>query len=250
MAVFTFDNMGSTGSASNNWNYSDRNKDDFALQIDGTVVEMKQVQETQFKTNAPLFWKNEGGRATKVTEDTGSPCLNFCIVIDTRQFGEKEWIFNPKTKKDNTLNPQTGLPKNPDGLSKASMAIQKALIAAGMDPKNLDQLGGLNVSIATKEPPEGFDYGPTSPRPFAIRINGKGDKPFRGCFPFGQSPKTAPLQVSQPAPSSLQRAMDEAQAAMDSSSMRQQGSLPQSEQPPVSVYANDVNSIYADDIPF
>lgn len=247
MAVFTFNNMGSTGGTSNTWNYSDREKDDFALQIDGTVVEMKQVQETQFKTNAPLFWKNDGGRATKVTEDTGSPCLNFCIVIDTVQFGEKEWVFNPKTKKDNTIDQKTGRPKNPDGLSRASMAIQSALIQAGMDASNLDQLGGMSISVSTKEPPEGFDYGPTSPRPFGVRINGKGDKPFRGCFPFGQTPKTTPVRAAepQPSPSRLQQSMEAAGQAVSQANMRQQGNLPQqqnyqySNSVPLDVYAEE-----------
>lgn len=241
MAVFTFSNMGSTGGTSNTWNYSDKEKEDFSLQIDGTVVEMKQVQETQYKTNAPLFWKNDGGRATKVIEDTGSPCLNFCIVIDTIQFGEKEWVFNPKTKKDNTLDHQTGRPKNPEGLSRASLAIQQALVSAGMDPSNLDQLGGLNISVSTKEPPEGFDYGPTSPRPFGVRINGKGDKPFRGCFPFGQTSKPAHVQAPamQPSPTQLQRSMEDAVQPIP----QRNAYSNQYEQPPMSVYAND-------DIPF
>lgn len=244
MAVFTFNNMGSTGSTSNTWNYSDREKDDFALQIDGTVVEMKQVQETQFKTNAPLFWKNDAGRATKVTENTGSPCLNFCIVIDTVQFGEKEWVFNPKTKKDNTIDPKTGRPKNPDGLSRASMAIQNALVQAGMDASNLDQLGGMNISVSTKEPPEGFDYGPTSPRPFGVRINGKGNKPFRGCFPFDQTAKPEPIQAADSQPSSyrLQQAMEAAEQAVRQADMRQQGNLGH-QNAPMNVYSNE-------DIPF
>lgn len=236
MAVFTFSNMGSAEGQSNAWNYSKKDKPDYATRIDGTVVEMKQVQETQFQTNAPLFWRNDGGRATKVTEDTGQPCLNFCVVIDTKQFGEKEWTFNPKTKKDMTLDPKTGRPKNPDGLSRASMAIQAALVEAGMDPNNLDQIGGMNVSLATKEPPEGFDYGPTSPRPFYMKINGKGDKPFRGCFPFGQTPKMS----SQPTPSRLQQVMDETGEAIDRAEMRRQGSLPQYEQAPVSIYEDDI----------
>lgn len=251
MATFTFSNMGSTGGTSNTWNYSDREKDDFALQIDGTVVEMKQVQETKYQTNEPLFWGNENGRVCKVTKDTGQPCLNFCIVIDTVQFGEKEWIFNPKTKKDATIDPRTGQPKNPDGLSRASMAIQHALIQAGMDAGNLDNLGGMSISVSTQDPPENFSYGPTSPRPFGVRINGKGDKPFRGCFPFGQAPKPAqvqPVMQQQPAPTMLQQAMERAGRAVAQANMRNQGNLPEQpqysyEQPPMDVYAND-------DIPF
>lgn len=250
MAVFTFNNIGSNGGgASSNWNYSDREKDDFATQIDGTVVEMKQVQETQFGTNAPLFWgRGADGKPKKVTEDTGQPCLNFCIVIDTVQFGEKEWTFNPKSRKDTTIDPKTGRPKNPDGLSRASMAIHNALIQAGMDPSNLDQLGGMSISVSTKEPPEGFNYGQGNPRPFGMRINGKGDKPFRGCFPFGHQPTQQPVQQSQPAPSRMQQAMEQAGQAVRQANMHQQGSLPQQQN-----YQYDDSvplDVYDEDMPF
>lgn len=259
MAVFTFNNMGSTGGTSNNWNYSDKAKPDFALQIDGTVVEMKQVQETQYQTNAPLFWKNDGGRAVKVVDNTGQPCLNFCIVIDTDQFGEKEWTFNPKTKKDMSIDPNTGMPRNPDGLSKASFAIQQALVEAGMDATNLDQIGGMHISVCTKEPPEGFDYGPTSPRPFGVKINGMGNKKFRGCFPFGQSPKPPVMQVPAQKPmqqqvpqTRLQQVMEQAQANAAQARMQQQGSLPQ-QQPQAmqpAAYEQVPVDVYNDTIPF
>lgn len=248
MATFTFDNMGSNGGgAGNTWNYSNEDNADFSKQLDGIIVEMKQVQETQYQTNAPLFWKNENGRASKTTEDTGAPCLNFCFVIDSVQFGEKEWIFNPKAKKD----PK----KNPDGLSAASMAIQQGMLDAGMQADNLDQLGGMNITVWTWEPSDvnmGGNWGSGNPRPFGFKVNNQGDKSrFRGCFPFGSKPQpqqAARQPMAQPSPSRLQNAMEQAGQAVRQANMRQQGAFPQPGM--AQAYQPEVVPYSDEDIPF
>lgn len=245
MAVFGLNNLTSSSSgSSNSWNYSNRENDDFALAITGDVVEMKQVQATKYGTNEPDFWENKDG--------SRSPKLNFCITIKSDILGEKDWVFNPYTKKTQ---------QNPDGYSKSMMAIVNALTAAGFTGSNLavDSLGGRNITVSTQEPPEGFSYGAGSPRPFALTINGMATNPFRGCIPFGETEQGKnwyasqkqgqPARQAQPAPAQVQQVMAQAQPQVMQPQMVQQPMMaqPQMMQP---MPQQTVPGIYDEDIPF
>lgn len=222
---FTFDNMGTgSGSGLSYWNYSKKTDDDgnpradYTPTITGDIVEMEQVQQTDFETGKPLFWKDR----QKSFEETDSPCLDFQIVVAT-PMGELAWTFNPKAKKTQ---------QNPKGLSQASQAIFEGMSSAGLG-NSLNILLGKNVTISTPEPPAGFSYSASNPRRWQFRVNGQGSAVPRGAFAFGEKAKKTPKAEM---PSALQAAMANAQAAVTANAQQVSAGT----MPPADVYGDEI----------
>ena len=148
-AMFNVDGSG----ASNHWNYSNKEKDDYATKITGDVVAFRAPQKINYTTKQPECWPN------------GEPKLNVAMIIKTADGQEKQWVFGPGGKGKRT---------------NAYQAVVDAIKAYGKPGKSLMEIGGLNITVATKEPPEGFGYSITNQRPFKVRINGAGEAEFRG----------------------------------------------------------------------
>lgn len=169
MGILGFDSR-SGGGNGNAWNYSDRNKDGFMLQIQGTVVEIKEVPATKYNSNVIDRW------------DDGNPKLNICLVIQGQSGRELEWVFGPG-----------GIQKP----TPAMAACRAALQAAGMPAETVAELGGKFIQVATQEPPQGFSYGSGSPRPWSVQILGEGQVPFRGVKEY-TGEQAQPQQQMQP----------------------------------------------------
>lgn len=177
MGVLGFENRGSmTGK---NWNYSDPNKDNYYLQLQGTVVEIKEVPATKFNSNEIDRWPD------------GNPKLNICLTIQGQSGRELDWVFSP----GGTQKP-----------TPAMAACRAALQAAGEPAQSVAELGGKTITVATQAPPEGFTYGQGNPRPWAVQINGAGTVPFRGVHEYtGEAqqqaqPQPQPQVQPQPQP--------------------------------------------------
>ena len=149
---FNFDR----GATSNSriWNYSDPNKDDYSLELIGTVVELSDPMATKFQSSEIDRWKD------------GNPKRNICITILTQDGQEKDWIFSP------------GSSRNP---SQAMQACRNALMSAGINANSLEELGGMVIGIQTQAAPQGFKYGQGAPRPWVVQIgNAQKSQAYRG----------------------------------------------------------------------
>ena len=162
MSVFEFDEGGS----SNRWNYTDPNGDNYRTSITGDVINIDSPQSLNFHTKEPEFWDDAKTQ----------PKLNVRLTLQSSTGNTLSWTFSPGGKRDKK--------------SMAMAAIQAALRAAGKPGKSVKELEGLNISVATKEPPQGFKWAQGNPRPFSVRING----------PAATKPKPQATQPSVPAP--------------------------------------------------
>lgn len=172
MGVLGFENRGGNGSG-NNWNYSDPNKEGYMLQLQGTVVEIKEVPATKFNSNEIDRWPD------------GNPKLNIALVIQGQSGRELEWVFSP------------GGIQRP---TQAMAACRSALQAAGKPAESVAELGGLFISVATQEAPQGFSYGAQNPRPWAVQVLGQGQVPFRGVHEYTEQANVAQQQPQAAAP--------------------------------------------------
>ena len=173
MSVLYFENR---GGSSNKWNYSDSSKEGFMTQIQGTVVEVKEVAATKFNSNEIDRWPD------------GHAKINVCLVIQGQSGKELEWVFSPGS----VVKP-----------TPAMQACRTALQAAGYPAVSVAELGGMTVNISTVQPPEGFSYGVGNPRPWTVQIVGAGTVPFRGVteyeeVPAPPAPAAAPVMQAPP----------------------------------------------------
>lgn len=148
------------------WNYSDPTKTDFATEIQGTVVEVNEVQSVNFGTKQPEFWPD------------GNPKLNIELVIQTYDGNELAWVFSPR--------------------SVGMDAVKEAMQMSMPEARSVADVGGKMVYIATQQPPAGFSYGSGNPRPWTFVIQGQGSAPFRGVKTWAEQNKAKPQQQPQP----------------------------------------------------
>lgn len=159
----------STGS---NWNYSDSEKDNFALRIDGTVVALGTPQALDFNSRQPKFWPD------------GNPVLNVSVTLEQADGSDVTWTFSPGGKKEK--------------MSVAMRAIVDACTAAGLKP-SVRSLAGKNVTIWTQD----GAYNAKHPRPWGVQINGEGTAEFRGIDE--DDANNRPASASRPAAQSMQQ---------------------------------------------
>lgn len=178
--ILTFAHVGQSGNGGGSyWNFGNPDKDGYQLSIEGTVIEIAEVQHTKFGTNEPEFWRD------------GNPKLDLEVTLLQQDGNEIKWSFSPRTRKDKVTNPM--------GLTAATAALFQAVTQAGMPGVNLNELLGKYVVISTRERKDSdgnlIGYDVRCPRPFSCEIAGNGDvSAVRGCKKFD------PATLEQPAP--------------------------------------------------
>lgn len=208
------------GSASNNWNYSDNTKDNYAEFIQGTVIQIDNPQSINFGTGKPEFWQD------------GNPKRNLRMTLLQQNGEEINWTFAPHPK-----------------------SLARQAIVAGMDavnPKNngnMEMLLGKMVTVYT----QAGSYNAQHPRPWGFRIDGDGNQQaVRGLIDLSQTgqqtpkqatPPSAPTPLAAPAPAMTQVAPASPPAAVVQQVANTFGvhleEVPQ-EQVPVSVYDEEI----------
>lgn len=152
------------------WNYSDPQKPGYMTSIEGTVVEIKEVQSRNYMTKQPEFWPD------------GNPKLNIEFVIQGQSGRELPWVFSPK--------------------STAFNAVESALKAMNPNASSIAEAGGHLVRITTQD----GQWGQGRPRPWQFEILGMGQVPFRGVKEY-QAPQQQPQPMqAQPAMQQQQQA--------------------------------------------
>lgn len=228
-----FDINGAKTGNNNGWNYSDPNKPDYKPQIQGSVVQIKEVQSVNFMTKKPEFWPD------------GNPKLNVGIVIQDQNGTEYDWIFSPKS------------------------AGAEALAAAlGPQATSMLEAAGKIIQVTTWEPQNGGKWAAGNPRPWQVQIMGQSQVPYRGTVNYSKSnqqaqPQQAQPQPQQPMPQQQQQAprivgqfYEVPTAGMQPQPMPQQQpqqyaqpQQPMQEQVPVQAYG-EPGQVYDQDIPF
>lgn len=231
-----FDINGAKTGSNNGWNYSDPNKPDYKPQIQGTVVQIKEVQSVNFMTKKPEFWPD------------GNPKLNVGIVIQDQNGTEYDWIFSPK--------------------SAGADALAAAL---GPQATSMLEVAGKVIQVTTWEPQNGGKWAAGNPRPWQVQVLGQGQIPYRGTVQYqgnkaGQQPQQQvqqqPVQQYQQQPQQQQaprivgqfyevptagmQQQQYQQPVQQAQPMQQQ---PMNEQVPVQVYG-EPGQVYDQDIPF
>lgn len=205
------------GSASNNWNYSDNTKDNYAEFIQGTVIQIDNPQSINFGTGKPEFW------------DDGNPKRNLRMTLLQQDGTEIQWTFAPHAR------------------SNARKAIVDGMDA--YDPNNDGNMKMLLGKIVTVWTQAG-SYNSQRPRPWNFRIDDDGDQQFvRGLIDLSQPNQQAPKQTTPPAPPAAPApAMTQVAPASPPAAVVQQVAntfgvhleeVPQ-EQVPVSVYDEEI----------
>lgn len=146
------------------WNATDPNGENYHPMIQGTVVEINEVQARNFQTKQPEFW------------DDGNPKLNLQLIIQAQDGREYPWTFSPK--------------------SLAMDALKAALTGYNSKASSVVEIGGLMVQVWTDE--SKAPYGANNPRPWGCQILGQGSAPFRGANEFKPQQQLMQQQVPPP----------------------------------------------------
>lgn len=212
MSVLDFD--GASSNSGMFWNYTNSEKDNFCTRIQGDVVKIKVVQQTDYKTGQPKFFTNKDG-------SQGRPMEAIQIVLRGRKSGtELAWEFKPGGKGDRA--------------STAMKAIKAGLQAAGHAGASVAELAGKFVDISTVAPPQGFSYSQSNPRPWTVQILGDSQVPFRGVFELGQDEEGA-----QPSADSM-GSVAPAPTQVPANWTPQFTEVPHTEPVPVGLYDQDI----------
>lgn len=156
------------GGSSNNWNYSDTEKEGYAEYIQGTVIQIDNPQSINFGTGKPEFWQD------------GNPKRNLRMTLLQQDGTEINWTFAPHAK-----------------------SLARQAIVAGMDAVdphnngNMKMLLGKAVTVWTQP----GNYNAQHPRPWNFRIDGEGDaSKVRGLIDLStQAAQPVPAQAPAPA---------------------------------------------------
>lgn len=140
-------NVSYTEGANDVWNYSHPDQEGFSTQLSGQIVELDRIWQRDFSSKQP-----------KVFPD-GNPIMQYKLTVLTANGEEKAWYMSG---------------------SKASGSYQAVLSALRILFKTTTwhapagnmaaQCVGRMVTISTKQPPEGFGYGPQNPRPWNVAL--------------------------------------------------------------------------------
>ena len=203
------------GSSNNNWNYADKEKENYAEYIQGTVISIDNPQAINFATKKPEFY------------DDGNPKRNLRITLLQQDGSEIMWTFSGYRK------------------GAAVQAVVRAMDA--YDPDNnghMKMLLGLAITVWT----EPGNYNMSHPRPWNVRIDGPGNADaVRGWIDYDdQSEKpTQKAQAQQPPapqpPSFMQVAPAEPPVNVVAQVQKTFGVQPvEVEEVPASVYDNEI----------
>lgn len=208
-----------SGSSRKFWNFTNEEKEGFSPTITGDVVEIAAVPRRVFQSQEIDRWKD------------GNPKTDMRITLLCADGVERCFSFKFSSSR------------NTEYWNNLQTALFDAMKNAGLGGATLQELAGLNITVATKVPPAGFGYSMANPRPFTANINGRGTAPFRGCidevsqYRPDQSKDTATSGMmsadvaSRPVASGLGAAQQQAAAALG-------------------ITFEEVPSVYDADIPF
>lgn len=146
------------------WNYSDSKKEGYMPSITGTIVEISEVQSTNYMTKEKETWPD------------GKPKLNIKFTIQGQSGKELPWVFNPK--------------------SVAADAVKTALRQYDPNTMTMADLGGLMVRVTTQG--DSNLYNVNNPRPWWFEILGPGTAEFRGVKEFEPMVTPQPQPQAQP----------------------------------------------------
>ena len=141
------------------WQHTNPEKDDFSTVITGDVVEIRATPHYIWGTQEIDRWPS------------GDPKIDmqFCLACPD---GEERWFSIKKYNKSSRTNYWSTL----------QLKMFEALKNAGLPGASVTEFGGLNITVSTIQPPDGFGYGPGNPRRYNCVVNGRGTAPFRGSF--------------------------------------------------------------------
>lgn len=203
------------------WNHTNPQNEEFSTTITGDVVEITAVPRYIWNSQSIDRWPD------------GNPKIDMIITLLCTDGQERCFRVKFNTSK------------NEDYWPNIQRALFAAMRSAGLPGGSLSELGGLNITVATKQPPEGFGYGPKNPRPYHCQVNGKAGAAFRGCIDKSQEvdgtagkPQLDPpvMTVENPGQAKLAETLTRAAEAMGF-------------QAPV-LQEVDPASVYDQDIPF
>lgn len=138
------------------WNCTKPDQPDFSLMITGDVVEIAAIPHFIFGTQTIDRFQD------------GNPKADVRLTLMCDDGEERSFTFRFSSSADSSK------------WCNMQRALLSAVANAGLSGKDLDELLGLNISVSTQQPPQGFNYGSGNPRPFAAQVNGRGTTPSRG----------------------------------------------------------------------
>lgn len=212
------------GGSSNNWNYSDTEKEGYAEYIQGTVIQIDNPQSINFGTGKPEFWQD------------GNPKRNLRMTLLQQDGTEINWTFAPHAK-----------------------SLARQAIVAGMDAVdphnngNMKMLLGKAVTVWTQP----GNYNAQHPRPWNFRIDGEGDaSKVRGLIDLStQAAQPVPAQAPAPAmvpPQAMAQVGPSAPPTNVVAQVQKTFGVAPTEVPPAPAPAGEEVpvSVYDEDIPF
>lgn len=145
MSVLDFNGGGS----GNSWNYHSPEKDGYSLVLDGQVVGIDTPIAHSFtqdgKQGAPKFW------------DDGNPVRNIKFTIADTAGNCFDWTFSISKKRPTSAFNQ----------------VMQAILAVNPNATSIADCMGYHITVTTQQPPQGFGYSASNPRPWSVKIGEK-----------------------------------------------------------------------------
>ena len=145
MSVLDFNGGGS----GNSWNYHSPEKDGYSLVLDGQVVGIDTPIAHNFsqdgKQGAPKFW------------DDGNPVRNIKFTVADTAGNCFDWTFSISKKRPTSAFNQ----------------VMQAILAVNPNATSIADCMGYHITVTTQQPPQGFGYSASNPRPWSVKIGEK-----------------------------------------------------------------------------
>lgn len=137
------------GGSGNSWNYHSPEKDGYSLVLDGQVVGIDTPIAHSFsqdgKQGAPKFW------------DDGNPVRNIKFTIADTAGNCFDWTFSISKKRPTSAFNQ----------------VMQAILAVNPNATSIADCMGYHITVTTQQPPQGFGYSASNPRPWSVKIGEK-----------------------------------------------------------------------------
>lgn len=137
------------GSSGNSWNYHSPEKDGYSLVLDGQVVGIDTPIAHSFsqdgKQGAPKFW------------DDGNPVRNIKFTVADAAGNCFDWTFSISKKRPTSAFNQ----------------VMQAILAVNPNATSIADCMGYHITVTTQQPPQGFGYSASNPRPWSVQISEK-----------------------------------------------------------------------------
>lgn len=189
------------GGSGNSWNYHSPEKDGYSLVLDGQVVGIDTPIAHSFsqdgKQGAPKFW------------DDGNPVRNIKFTIADTAGNCFDWTFSISKKRPTSAFNQ----------------VMQAILAVNPNATSIADCMGYHITVTTQQPPQGFGYSASNPRPWSVKIGEK--MPQVEGFGYEVTDSAASMQRNQ---QQVQQEYQQQQAARPAPAMQmptQQQAVPQ-----------------------